>query len=82
MKNLKKVGKDASLAEKAIQAVASGEVKQVASRTRKAPEKKAATLTKDIKLNDLVLEECWRIIHSGHGYTTYQIIDAETAVVR
>jgi len=75
-----RVQKRASLHEKAVQAVAKGEVAPVATRRRKPPER-PAELTKHIKLHDMALAAVREIIETS-SYTRYEIIDELTAVVR
>jgi hypothetical protein len=80
-RNMKKVGRDASLGEKTVQAVARGDVVPT-PRTRRRSLEKPPELIKDIKLHDMALAVVREIIDGPHGYTRYDIIDETTAVVR
>lgn len=77
------VQKTASLHEKAVQAIATGEVSPQPTGRRRGPERPpAAITTKDIKLHDMALAAVQEIIGGSHGFTRYEILDETTAVVR
>jgi hypothetical protein len=75
------VQKTASLHEKAVQAVASGEVAPVTVRKRSTPQKPvSASLDKHIKVHPEVWKQAQALL-SG-SYTKIDVIDATTVVVR
>jgi len=77
----------ASLHEKAVQAVARGEV-QPTPRKRRTPAQSpdngpSTEVHTHIQLDQLVLSEVQRIIGDPeNGYSRYEILDRETAIVR
>jgi hypothetical protein len=75
------VQKTASLHEKAVQAVATGEVAPLPKRTRKAPEKAfQPVVDKHIKVNPLVWVKAQELL--AGSYTKIEIVDETTVVVR
>jgi hypothetical protein len=71
----------ASLHEKAVQAIASGEVAQLPKRRRKAPEKAFQPIVdKHIKVNPLVWVRVQELL--AGTYTSIEIIDENTVRVR
>lgn len=78
------VQETASLHEKAVQAVAKGEVpKAPRKRRRKAPAAPKATLDKHIKVLPLVWEAANKIVDDKtNWYLEIEIVDDETVIVR
>jgi hypothetical protein len=75
------VQKTASLHEKAVQAIASGEVDPVSTRRRSTPQKAVSpAVDKHIKVNPLVWVRAQELL--AGSYTRIEIIDETTVVVR
>ena len=75
------VQETASLHEKAVQAIASGEVGPTPKPRRKAAQK-AATKVQHTKVTPGVWARAQEVLGSGHGYTRIEVIDQNTVVVR
>jgi hypothetical protein len=73
----------ASLHEKAVQAVASGEVAPMPKRRRRTAQKPLVQPTFEAPLvNPEVWEVAREILHSGHGYTRWEVISEKEVIVR
>jgi hypothetical protein len=84
---MKKVGKDASLAEKAVQAVAKGDVPTTPRKPRRlapvASEGPSTDVHTHIKVDKKVMQSAWGIIaDESNLYSRLEIVDAETVIVR
>lgn len=77
------VQKTASLHEKAVQAIATGEVAPRPKRRRKAAQR---PLVQPTFAAPLVRGEVWavakKILDGPHGYTRWEVLDETTVVVR
>jgi hypothetical protein len=80
-RNADKVQRRASLHENAVQAIAKGEVVPVATKTRKAPQKRSQAVHTHIVVDSRVMREAKLLTMFG-SYTKIEIIDAETVIVR
>jgi hypothetical protein len=75
------VQETASLHEKAVQAIASGEVDPTPAKERKKPEKRSGEL-RHIKVTPAVWVKAQEVLSNGHGYTKIEVIDEQTVMVR
>ena len=71
----------ASLHEKAVQAIASGEVDPMPKRKRKASQKRSQPVHTHIKLDPRVLAQV-ELLLLKTSYTRYEIISDQEAIVR
>ena len=77
---MNKVQRRASLHEKAVQAIASGEVGPVSTRPRRSPQKRSGDIT-----HIRVLPAVWtraKEILSTDAYSKIEVIDEATVIVR
>jgi len=79
----RQVQKTASLHERAVQAVASGEVGPVPTKTRKRPEKRSEPVHTHIVVDPRVMSVVREIIDNPEkSYTKVEIIDEGTVLLR
>jgi hypothetical protein len=76
---MKSVAKRASLHEKTVQKVASGELKPIAK--KRAPRVEKKPLDKHLKVHPMVWQKAQQIL-SQPGYTKVEVIDETTVRVR
>jgi hypothetical protein len=77
------VQETASLHEKAVQAVASGDVQSAPQRPRRSRQSAPSVeLTKDIKAHPEALKAAKKLISPLTGYTKIDIVSNDTVIVR
>jgi hypothetical protein len=75
------VQKRASLHERAVQAIASGEVAPTPRKTRKRAQKRSEPVHTHIVVDERVMMKARELIALG-SYTRVEIVDNETVIVR
>jgi hypothetical protein len=75
------VQQTASLHEKAVQAVALGEVQVKRSRAPRKPSKVQPTYASPL-VDERVWAEARRILRSDHGYTNWEVINETEVIIR
>jgi len=75
------VQETASLHEKAVQAVASGEVDPTPTQERKKPQKRSGDL-RHVKVMPAIWAKAQEVLGNGHGYTKIEVISEQEVIVR